>query len=279
MMKYVMGCLKLKMETMDLPRAKDNCVPGGGGSNQTKMPSKQVVKVISNTSKQNIIIMGNPLSKPGSSGTTVKDDPGKDIFNPVSNLMFKEHENPEERDQGREEVRGGGQGQWEVCHPPEDGGVHGLRLPVEGEGGLGQHTSGRGDPKVCEGVMEDLGAGGGRQQRRDEAGHGREQDDSLGGGGVVGARRHSAMTFLKHPTANDSPGYAKKRRRRVPDGLVQVQIKYFSNLEESKKIVPSVGIQISGPSGGPLHHIESERGTKRSLGYQMGGPAGKKWKY
>ena len=260
-----------KCSFMNLPRAKDNCVPGGGG--WTEEASKLMDKDTSNTSMQNIIIMANPLSKPGSSGTTVKDDPGKDILNPVSNLIFKEHEDSE--DHGKEVEGGGGQGQHGVCHAPEDGGVHEVHLPVEREGSLGL---GCGKQEVGESRQQDLGAGEGQQQQRDRTGHVRERDDSLGDGRVDEAGRNSVMTFLKHPTADDSPGYAKMRRRRVPDGLVQVRLNFFSKLESSKKIVPSVGVSIPGPSRGPLQHIERERGTKRSLGDQMGGPADKKWK-
>ena len=68
------------------------------------------------------------------------------------------------------------------------------------------------------------------------------------------------FTVLMPPKKNDSPGWVKRRRRAVPDGFVQERINFWTKLK------------CVQPSGGSLSANENERGIKRGLGDQIGGP-------
>ena len=68
---------------------------------------------------------------------------------------------------------------------------------------------------------------------------------------------------------SESPGWVKSwRRKRIPDGLVQRRLEYFTTLQ------PNSSSENSVPSGGPLRRNENEsvRGIKRGMGDQMEGP-------
>ena len=88
------------------------------------------------------------------------------------------------------------------------------------------------------------------------------------------------VSWLKCPTDSDSPGGKKARRWKVPDGLFQSRLQDYIMKFLNLKKIPSEGASKLRPSGGPLMGItiEKERGSKRGLGDQMGGPAGKKMK-
>jgi hypothetical protein len=74
---------------------------------------------------------------------------------------------------------------------------------------------------------------------------------------------------LNAPKTSDSPGWKKARRKKVPDGLVQRRILYFTqqtNISSEDSILPS---------GGPLKvNVGKSRGIKRGIDDQVEGPSG-----
>ena len=115
-----------------------------------------------------------------------------------------------------------------------------------------QQHGGAGDVHVqCDGVQED-----GRDQHFDA-------------GRAVSRLTDPFTLKLNAPKNSDSPGWTKARRRKVPDGLVQRRILYFTqqtNISSEDSILPS---------GGPLKvNVGKSRGIKRGIDDQVEGPSG-----
>ena len=89
--------------------------------------------------------------------------------------------------------------------------------------------------------------------------------------GVVGEETGSRPTLkLVAPRKSDSPGWAKSWKRKIPDGLVQRRISYFSKKANNS----SDGSFV--PYGGPWKvkvDMGSSRGIKRGVGDQVEGPS------
>ena len=63
-------------------------------------------------------------------------------------------------------------------------------------------------------------------------------------GGAVTRLTDQITLKLNAPKSSDSPGWRKARRRKVPDGLVQRRILYFTqkpNISSEDSILPSGG--------------------------------------
>ena len=94
---------------------------------------------------------------------------------------------------------------------------------------------------------------------------------------TYGQLENSLIARLKYPEDNVSPKWVKSRRRRVHDSLKQTKIPFQpAPLAKIQNYLSDGG--LSCPSGGPWGYQERERGCKRGLEDQMGGPAGKKMK-
>ena len=150
------------------------------------------------------------------------------------------------------------------------------------------HADGQGvqDPGAVQGDPDQVHGGGEGIQQHDEPmlyrrgnrlgqeGGGDQEQQQSGGGDEVGqsAWARDGGVHLRYPEEGVLPGFAKSRRKRKPDGLVQMQIN--ASLFFLKQIVPSVGID-SVPSGEPCGANERERGSKRGMD-QVEGPVAKK---
>lgn len=254
--------------------AKKSFVPGADRSNMPREDNMEVDNISSISSTYNI--KAASMVKPGSSGTAVKDTPGKDMFKPVINIIL----------QGQEHAGGGG-------HVQEEGlgeghvlqGVAGHLLP---EGVLDSEQPQYVDSQG-QGVAQEGQEGGGGEERRgcehlqhQQVGQDKLDCDQLGGGGEVHDQqqqggdvrsRNSHFLRLRYPDDNASPKYVKSRRKKRTDGLVQARLNFVKTQKEEN--CPS-NRALFCPSGGPQVMKKSERGTKRGLGDQMEGPASKK---
>ena len=138
-----------------------------------------------------------------------------------------------------------------------------------------------GESHGCQVVLEEVqGEGAGDLgEQPDYGGGGVEQHDEVQGMGdqhlqLVGAAARLASSCTLHlssPKDSESPEWLKSRRRKmIPDGLVQKRLEYFTTLQ------PNCSSENSVPSGGPLRRNENEsvRGIKRGMGGQMEGLCG-----
>jgi hypothetical protein len=235
--------------------AKESFVPGAGWSN---LPREEENIIISTSSNHNTSAAS--MDKSGSSGTAVKDTPGKDNFKPVTNFTLQGHEHARGGDQVREGLLGGGHGQQGVAAHllPEGVPARAIGGGQVREGALGE---GHGHQQGVAGHLLQEGHQCVAQEERDEQG---EVDN-------VTSLPH--FTRLRYPEESASPKIVRSRRKRKPDGLLQAKLNFVPT--QKKQIIPSEGVSFD-PSGGPQGVNKSERGFKRSLGDQVEGPARKK---
>ena len=198
----------------------------------------------SSREEQENIIRATSVHKPGGSGETAKEIPGKHLYSNLSNTFLPAGH---DGDMGQDDGQGAGA-------------VQGHQDQIQG---------GRGD-----GLQDhDRGEGGGSDQELQEGGGGEDGQGAWARDGEV-PHAQPPMLSLKYPEDSVSPGYAKSRRRRKPDGMVQKRLETSSSLNFKKQILPSVGL-VSVPSGGSCVAIERERGSKRGMD-QMEGPIARK---
>ena len=101
-----------------------------------------------------------------------------------------------------------------------------------------------------------------------EQGGVKEQDQGLN----TNMSMSSLTLKLRYPEDDMSPKWKKARRKKVLDNLKQATL---DSLISKSKIYSSDGV-LPFSSGGPWLLKKSERGTKRVVGKQMEGPAGKR---
>ena len=138
--------------------------------------------------------------------------------------------------------------------------MHEQRHEGPEEGHEQHHQAGRGEQE------QERGQGGGGVHEKQPVGCGQQQQQD-----------NSLIARLKYPEDNVSPKWVKSRRRRVRDNLKQAKIQFQpAPVAKIQNYLSDGG--LSCPSGGPWGYQERERGCKRGLEDQMGGPAGKKMK-
>ena len=90
--------------------------------------------------------------------------------------------------------------------------------------------------------------------------------DSIGG---------CSLTFkLRYPNDDISPKLRKPHRKKVQDNLKQATINFKSLVNENKMC--SSAVELFVPNWGPWATKKMERGSKRVMGDQMGGPVDKR---
>ena len=224
-------------------------------------------KVKINTNVGKATINYTTMLEPGSSREAGKDTPGKDNNFQFMNTLLQGPVVAEGAGQVCEDVQGGTHGECEVCGEVPDGEVRDQTGQATHPGPGGEvHDGEQGGCQV--GHHQQHGDGGGVQVQRDEV-----QDGGAGqhvgprGAGAV-SRVANSLTFkLNSPKDSDFPGWVKSRRKRVPDGLVQRRIQYFS------KDNANCSSESFVPSGGSLK-VKNVRGIKRGMGDQVEGPSG-----
>ena len=126
-----------------------------------------------------------------------------------------------------------------------------------------------------EGHEQHQHVGSSEQEQQGGEGGGGVHDQQRGGGGQL---ENSLTARLKHPEDNISPKWVKSRRRKVQDGLKQAKLQFQPGPAVVKNQNYPSDRGLSCPSGGPWGYQKSERGFKRGLGDQIGGPVRKKKK-
>ena len=208
--------------------------------------------------------MATSLGKPGGSAETAKEIPGKHPTKLLSNILLPGQDTDRGGEKGREVQH---QGTGAVQDQDLCGAVGQQQCDV-GEDEPGHVHDGVDwlDAPTCSVGANQMGQGG--EQHPDGAGDEGGRGARVRDGGVVRRLAQSFTERLRHPEEGVSPGYVKSRRKRKPDGLVQSRIYLFTKQEKN---VPSAGLNLI-PSGGPWEIKKNERGFKRGLGDQMGGP-------
>jgi hypothetical protein len=197
------------------------------------------------------------MLEPGSSRDAVKDTPGKEYDKLCLKTLLPGPIAAGGAGQGREVAHGGDQGGAVHCGGVPDEEVH--DQPTGQQQGVGQ----------VEQQHPQVGAAEIHQE-----GEGVHDDDNnpvqhFGGGGDETESRPTLKLIA--PRKSDSPGWAKSRKRKNPDGLVQRRISYFSHKANGS----SDGNYV--PYGRPWEvKVESSRGIKRGVGDQAEGPSGLK---
>ena len=173
----------------------------------------------SSREEQENIIRATSVQKPGGSGETAKEIPGKHSYSNLSNTYLPAgHDGDIGQDDGQGEQQQGA------------GAVQGHQDQIQGGGGDGLQD-------------HDRGEGGGSEQELQEGGGDEDGQCAWARDGEV-PHAQPPILSLKYPEDSVSPGYTKSRRRRKTDGLVQRQLE-TSLLFFKKQIIPSVGL-VSG---------------------------------
>jgi hypothetical protein len=256
-----------KFNQEQLHWAKEGHIVGVADSRMQEVASRMKNNITSIINVDNT--MATSLGKPGGSAETAKEIPGKHPTKLLSNILLPGQDSDRGGEKGHEVQH---QGTGAVQDQDLCGAVGQQQCDVgEDEPGHVHDGVGRLDAPTCSGGANQMGQGGeggGLEQHPDGAGDEGGRGARVRDGGVVQRLAQSFTERLRHPEEGVSPGYVKSRRKRKPDGLVQSRIYLFTKQEKN---VPSAGLNLI-PSGGPWEIKKNERGFKRGLGDQTGGP-------